>query len=663
MKLSIIIVSYNVVHFLEQCLHSVFTATEGLEAEVFVVDNASVDGSVKMVTGKFPNVVCMANKENVGFSKANNQAIAQAKGEYVLLLNPDTVVEDTTFRKCIDFMDAHADCGGLGVKMVDGTGRFLPESKRGLPTPAVAFCKMFGLSKLFPKSKRFNRYHLGHLDKEKTAPVDVLSGAYMMLRKEALDKTGSLDETFFMYGEDIDLSYRITQAGYRNYYFAGTRIIHYKGESTKKGSLNYVYLFYNAMAIFAKKHFSPKNAKLFSLLISMAIWFRAGITLLTQVAKRIFLPVFDFLLIYGGMFIIVRYWERFVRYETGGHYPERFYLITLVSLTLFWLFSIWLSGGYDKPVNLMKIFRGLFIGGLLTLSAYALLPESWRFSRAILVIGIIWAAGAVIGFRFLLHACGIRRFSLNQNKHKRILIVGDPDESLRVNELVKQTSVIQGAEGMIFPNLHDEPNGIKHYIGNLSQLPEIIKIYKINEIIFCAADVPAQTIIDYMAELSHHEVDFKIAPPQSLSIIGSNSINTAGDLYVIDVNSIKKAENRRSKRLFDLLTSGALLISYPVTLWFVRQPFRYFWNILNVLIGNYSWSGYYPIRDPDHKLPKIKRGILFPTDMLPDKQLNADVINRLNMMYARDYKLKIEFLLILKGFRKLGRKVNDCHKP
>jgi GT2 family glycosyltransferase len=207
---------------------------------------------MEMLKEKFPEVQLIENKKNVGFSVANNQAMQIAQGEYFLLLNPDTVVQEDTFVKICDFMDAHPNAGGLGVKMIDGKGQFLPESKRGLPTPFVAFCKIMGLSNLFPKSKKFGRYHLGFLDKNKIHKVDVLAGAFMLMRKSALDQVGLLDETFFMYGEDIDLSYRIQLGGYDNYYFPDTQIIHYKGESTKKSSVNYVFVFYNAMIIFAQ---------------------------------------------------------------------------------------------------------------------------------------------------------------------------------------------------------------------------------------------------------------------------------------------------------------------------------------------------------------------------------------------------------------------------
>jgi GT2 family glycosyltransferase len=238
MKLSVIIVNYNVKYFLEQCLFSVKKALEGIESEIFVVDNNSVDGSCQMIKEKFVDIKLIENDENEGFSYANNQAIRMATGEYILLLNPDTVVEERTFAKCIKFMEGHPEAGGLGVKMIDGKGNFLPESKRALPTPLVAFFKIFGISKLFPGSKLFNKYHLGYLDPGKTHEIDVLPGAFMFLTKDALDKIGLLDEDFFMYGEDIDLSYRLLLGGFKNYYFPETTIIHYKGESTKKGSLN-----------------------------------------------------------------------------------------------------------------------------------------------------------------------------------------------------------------------------------------------------------------------------------------------------------------------------------------------------------------------------------------------------------------------------------------
>ena len=280
MNLSVIIVSYNVSHFLEQCLKSVIQASRSLEVDIFVVDNCSDDDSVQMVLTKFPSVKLIINKENKGFSKANNQAILQSESDYVLLLNPDTVIEEDALIKTLHFMETHAEAGGLGIKMIDGYGYFLPESKRGLPTPWTSFCKMSHLSQLFPRSALFNRYHLGYLAENETNKIEVLAGAFMLLRRKVLDKIGLLDEDFFMYGEDIDLSFRITKAGNFNYYFPEARMIHYKGESTRKSSLNYVRLFYGAMLIFARKHFAGKNERLLSLVILPGVYFRAAIAMI-----------------------------------------------------------------------------------------------------------------------------------------------------------------------------------------------------------------------------------------------------------------------------------------------------------------------------------------------------------------------------------------------
>lgn len=275
MQLSIIIVNYNVRHFLEQCLASVRLATQGLQAEVLVADNASTDGSLAYLQPRFPEVQWLPLPHNVGFARANNLALQQARGRYILFLNPDTIVAEDTLQQTLAFMEAHAQAGALGIRMIDGSGRFLPESKRGFPTPTAALYKQLGLYRWFPRSARFNHYYMGHLPEHRTQPVEVLAGAFMLVRKAVLDEVGSFDERFFMYGEDIDLSYRITQAGYINYYFADSTIIHFKGESSGQHSLRYVRVFYQAMQLFVQKHFQGSGAFLYRGLLYAAIAARA----------------------------------------------------------------------------------------------------------------------------------------------------------------------------------------------------------------------------------------------------------------------------------------------------------------------------------------------------------------------------------------------------
>ncbi|MEO6541840.1 MAG: glycosyltransferase family 2 protein, partial [Ferruginibacter sp.] len=238
MQLSVIIVNYNVKYFLEQCLYSVQKACLGIDAEIIVTDNNSSDGSRAFLEPAFPAVNFIWNTNNLGFAKANNQALAMAKGDLILFLNPDTILPEDSIQNCLQFFNLNKKAGALGIHMVDGSGNFLKESKRAFPSPLTSLYKLTGLTRLFPHSKIFARYHLGHLSEHENHEVDVLAGAFIMMPRKVLEEIGNFDEQFFMYGEDVDLSFRIQKAGYKNYYFAESSIIHFKGESTKRGSLN-----------------------------------------------------------------------------------------------------------------------------------------------------------------------------------------------------------------------------------------------------------------------------------------------------------------------------------------------------------------------------------------------------------------------------------------
>lgn len=246
MKLSVIILNYNVQYFLEQCVLSVQRSIKGVDAEIIVIDNNSPDDSCAMMKTKFPEITLIENKENVGFSTANNQAVAIAKGEYVCILNPDTAVAEDTFIVSLKYAESIKNLGALGIYLMDGTGFFLPESKRNLPTPKASLLKLLGAGK---------NYYANHIPKNKSGEVDVLVGAFMLLKRSVYNKVNGFDEDYFMYGEDIDFSYKITKAGYKNYYLGSSAILHYKGESTQKDAA-YLDRFYGAMHIFYKKHFN-----------------------------------------------------------------------------------------------------------------------------------------------------------------------------------------------------------------------------------------------------------------------------------------------------------------------------------------------------------------------------------------------------------------------
>ena len=286
MQLSIIIVNYNVKYFAEQCLYTVIKACKNIEAEIILIDNNSTDGSEDFFSSKFANVHFIWNEKNVGFSAANNIALHKSTGKYILFLNPDTIIPEDCFEKCLAFFETKKSAGALGVRMIDGTGRFLKESKRGFPGLTTSFFKLTGLVAIFPNSKTVARYYLGNLQEHENHVADVLAGAFMMVEKKILEITGAFDEDFFMYGEDIDLSYRIQKAGYKNYYFSETTIIHFKGESTTKGSFHYVKMFYGAMHLFVKKHYNKITALLYTVFITIAMLLKAAVNFF----KKIFSP-------------------------------------------------------------------------------------------------------------------------------------------------------------------------------------------------------------------------------------------------------------------------------------------------------------------------------------------------------------------------------------
>ena len=285
MDLTVVIVNYRVKYLLEQTLRSVEQAMQGMTGEVIVVDNLSGDDSIAFSRERHPQVRYIENQENVGFARANNQAIMQARGEYTLILNPDTIITPQCLEEGIAWMKSHPKCGAIGARMMDGNGVFLPESKRSFPTPWVSFCKIFGLSKLFPRSPLFAKYHLRYLSDQEPQCIDILSGAYMLCRTSVLQQLGGFDEDFFMYGEDIDLSYRIVKAGYENW-FLPTPMVHYKGESTHKDSMRYVRVFYDAMLIFYRKHF-PRFNVIFYPIVKLGVMVRAGMAMAKRLVKRI----------------------------------------------------------------------------------------------------------------------------------------------------------------------------------------------------------------------------------------------------------------------------------------------------------------------------------------------------------------------------------------
>ena len=647
MELSVIIVSYNVKYFLQLCLNTVLESLEGIDGEVIVVDNASIDGSAAFLQAHYPNIKRIKNKKNKGFAVANNQAIAIAKGEFILLLNPDTIVQKDTFAKCLSFMKEHPDAGALGAKMIDGSGRFLPESKRSFPTPAVAFYKLFGLAKCFPKSKKFGEYHLSYLAENAVHKVDVLSGAFMFLRKAALTQTGLLDEQFFMYGEDIDLSYRIRQAGYENYYFPETSIVHFKGESTRKEKLHYINRFYTAMALFARKHYKAQKATVFAAGLQAGIWARALLAVASQFLKKGGWLLLEIMGLFVALFAIKAVWTTVNPLLANYSTPEA---MRNFSIYIFiWLTAVWLLGGYDWPFKLRKLLSGVMAGTLAVAAVYGLLPNAMRFSRAVIIFGAVAVFTILFLIRTIRHYKTYNTLVLGKATEMDMAIIGNKEEGNRVLNLLRDLNIPFHFFGFISPQKSNS-----YSIGSIAEVEAIAKNLHLNELIFCGKDVDAATMLNCMETLQKQGLQFKMVSAEGKQIVGSHSPDSEGDLYSFEtVLAIRTPQGKRSKRIFDFFTAlGGMLFS-PVLCFFQHNPRRYFQNCFNVLLGKKSLVGYCTT-EPSGTLPEIKPGILCPLSHLTGKYLSTEVLERFNRNYAQHYTPSTDMAILLKNWRRLG---------
>ncbi len=652
MQLSIIIVNYNVKHFLEQCLFSVLKACTNISAEIIVIDNNSADGSKELLPAAFPQVSFIWNTVNTGFAKANNQALAIAKGEYILFLNPDTIVPEDCFEKCLAFFKQHNNAGALGIRMIDGSGKFLKESKRAFPSPRTSLYKLSGLAKLFPQSKIFAKYHLGNLSETENHPVDVLAGAFMMLPKTVLTQVGSFDETFFMYGEDVDLSYRVQKATcaatgntYNNYYFAESTIIHFKGESTKKGSLNYVRLFYSAMSLFVKKHYSGSRATLFNILIQGGILIRAFVAYTAKFLQRIGLPLLDAAIIFMSFWGIKLLWNTYIRNDVN--YSPNMLITAFPIFTVIFLIASYYAGLYDRGYKQTQLNHSVAIAAVVLISGYALLPESIRFSRGILVFGIIMAFTLMSLLRWLLVQWHLLAADADEEESPQTIVVASASDFKTVNILLQQAGMPERVLGRIEKNINHTTTPA---LGNIQQLQHIISTYPVKEIIFCQDGLSFKEIITQIQLLPGH-VKNKFHASGSSSIVGSHSKDVSGNFVAAEKKyTIASPLNRRNKNLLDAAVAVLLLVSFPVHLFTQKKPGQFFKNLFAVLLMQKTWVGY----AVKNNLPAIKKGIITSTSLpVALNDLPAESLLLSDEWYATGYKPHTDIKKIVRGYRYL----------
>jgi GT2 family glycosyltransferase len=647
MKVSVIVVNYNVKYFLEVCLHSVLRAAGDMPLEVIVVDNNSTDDSCQMVRDRFPQVQLIPNKDNKGFSKANNQAVAIAKGEYILFLNPDTVMPENFLSTTVAYMDTHPDAGALGPRLIDGKGQFAPDSKKSFPSLSVAIFKTTGINKLFPNSAYINKYYAVHVAERQIAEVDVLSGCCMLVRRSAMDIAGGpFDEDYFMYCEDVDLSYRIQKAGFKNIYFPEVDLIHYKGESTRKMTLSYVRIFNEALVTFVKKHYTKKQAGLFILFINAGIVLRAILGTLKRGLKVLHMPLFDALILLVTLWGIKEFWVT----EVKNILPIKAAVVyaTFPAYISLWLLSLYFNGAYDQPYRSLKVTRGMIFGTIVILAYYGLLPPEYRYSRAIIIFTGFAGTVILLGLHELLYRMGILRFIPYDTLPRKAVIVADEPAYKQTADVLRQVNYAPELTGRISPSLTST-----NALATIHDMKQLLFVTNVNEVIFCINGLRYEEVFSKMQECGDR-YEYKIHLPGGQSFVGSNSSATSGDLYTIDKRyNLSDFAQLRNKRMVDISATLIFLLLSPVLLFLVRKPAAFLANCGKVLAGKRTWVGYAAGPSAAH-LPRIRASVLCPYNVLVGYQPSHEVMSNINTAYARQYTPGYDVGLILKNYRYLG---------
>ncbi|MCW8850915.1 MAG: glycosyltransferase, partial [Melioribacteraceae bacterium] len=595
--LSIIIVNYNVKEFLLNLLESIQHATNNISSEIIVVDNNSNDGSISAVNHKFPSVKTIANNENIGFGKANNQGLEISKGKFILLINPDTLVRENTFHEMIKFLNENPNVGLAGCKVLNPDGTLQLACRRSFPGPWVSLTKVIGLSKLFPNNKLFAKYNLTYLPEDESYEVDAVSGSFMMLTREAYEKTKGFDPDFFMYGEDLDLCFRVQKNGMKVFYYSGTEIIHYKGESTKRSTIDETGIFYDAMHLFVKKHLS--NSFLVEAILQFGILIRKFFAF-ANLNKYIIIGItFDFI----SFYLLINVAENLHSNERWPGFPEIFKPWVYIIPALFQVIISALFGSYKKSsLSVLRSFISLLLGMLVITSSTFFLKQ-YAFSRAVVLITysfsvIVFSIWRII-FKYTFLKSGLSEESRNNS-----IIVGTDKKALTLTKILSDNPTnTYKIIGLIGKNLEDIGKEIENVkvVGAIGNLKRVIREYKISNVIFSSDSLEFDRVFSSVAECQGENVNFLISGNELDFMVGKSNITHIEKVPLLKVNyNISLTAHKFFKRTFDILFSVLVLIClYPFVFLYTRitgQRNSFSGSILSfpsVLIGDKSIVGPY----------------------------------------------------------------------
>lgn len=623
-------------------------ASGGINAEIIVIDNNSSDNSVEFLKPLFPSVKFIALSENIGFGRANNIGIEQAKGEFLLILNPDTIIEEKNLRVMLDFMRSHPETGIAGCKVLNPDGSFQLACRRGYPTPWASFCKLFGLQKVFPKSRLFAKYNQTFLSIDETYNIDAVIGAYMFCRADAIRAVGGFDTDFFMYGEDLDLCWRVSRIGWKITYVHATSIIHFKGESTKRSSINELKHFYSAMEIFAKKHFG--RSRIFFSFLKAGIYARSALAYLNKHQRAVGLILFDIASINFSLILATK-----LRFGEFFNFPPYAYPTVFIAVTLALMTSMTAVGEYfEHKHTIRKSVFGLMISFFI-LSSLTYFFKEFAFSRGILLM--------TIGFTILLSSGARSLLSLfdklaGKEADKRVAILGINENS---KSLIEQMNISASRNlilaGVIGNNAAEVAEFNSPYLGSKDYLARIIDENNIREVIITDKSFAIEDLKKTAAEISRTGVRFHIASEYdeviALRIIG----DITGEQTALPKYNLHIWRNAFLKRAFDITISLFLLtIGIPLVYLLFREPVKILSKIYQVLKGRFSFVGIYPTTLDK---PKWKPGLIGLAHIGNPDRLSAKAIDNLNEYYMRNYSFSLDIDIILKYItRKQSGKAN-----